>query len=177
MSRDSGPLTAAGGVGGELGEQAFGDVQLDDPAATRRRLGATGVGSAPGDARQHQVPGLVSDDEAPRGAALRGSHSAGKVSTDRSPTGNLAGMTVPAEHGGQPHSQLHSHLRGRLRREQAACTGDTVAAGWVVAVGWAVVGWVVPVSWVFVVNWGCRRRPRVRRRLCCRRRPEQEGRR
>jgi hypothetical protein len=112
VGNDASPLAAAGDVRGELGEQAFGDAQLDDPTAILRGFCAAGVGPAPGDAREHQmvtpsVPARSSQsaESSPvgctvgvdgvvvvcRAVAVDGSVAAGGVSWAVAVTGSLVG--------------------------------------------------------------------------------------
>jgi hypothetical protein len=89
-----GPVAA-----GQLGEERGGDVKLDDPAAWPG--GGEPGGAAAGDAVEHQPSGGVSDGEAPLGAALLGDDGAGVRGGDRAEAGDLAGVLVVAEQGGQ----------------------------------------------------------------------------
>ncbi|HZA19190.1 MAG TPA: hypothetical protein VE645_20305 [Pseudonocardiaceae bacterium] len=96
---DSGTLTAAGGSAASTVSRLSETCSSTTPP----RRGKDWMPPAWG--RRRVMPaktrcGLIRDGEAPRGAALRGGHNAGKVSTDRSPAGNLARVTVAAEQGG-----------------------------------------------------------------------------
>jgi len=59
---------------------------------------------------------LVGDREAPLGAAQRGGEVTGQSSMYGSPAGQLAGVVVAPEQGGQPRSQFHPRARRAARR-------------------------------------------------------------
>ena len=99
-----GPFTADARVRGELGEQGGGQLQLDDPASTRRQVPGSAlerdaVRSATGDTRQEQLSGRVGDSEAPFGGALGDHHGTGDFCVDRAPPGDLTRVPITSEQG------------------------------------------------------------------------------
>ena len=93
-------------LGGELGEQRRRYVHLDDPPG--RPGGEEPLRAPAGDAVEQQPPGVVGDGEAPLGPALAGDDCSGVRGGDRPHAGDLAGLLVAAEQGGQRHPHLHA---------------------------------------------------------------------
>lgn len=137
LGRDVGhypnPFTAGIQISGELGEQSGGQVQLDDPASTRRQLtiGALGCdagGSAAGDTRNQQLPSRVGEGKAPFGGALRDHQGPGDLRGYRTPPGDLTGIPVTPEQRRQCHPQLYPHPPRGLRCGEATHGGHPIPA-------------------------------------------------
>ena len=152
-----------------------GDLQFHDLSAARC-AGGPAVGAGMGDAAVQQLPVGVGEGKPPLPPGHGEGLGAGQSGGDRPPTGQLTGVVVASEQGGQPYPQLHARaggaalghrLTGRatplLSRRSASfvvvklLVVGLVVRGLVVALrclARVVVVWLVDVVWLVAVIGG-----------------------
>ena len=93
--------------------------RVSPPPRSLAGFGARGCGAAAGDAAEDQAAVGVQDGEAPFGPVLAGYEQPGVGGVDGAPAGQLGGVVVEAEQGGQPDPRRMTHVPPRGHRAPA----------------------------------------------------------